>query len=51
MLYQPYAYDDLEGGSLNALHIDARALAHPERLRNTSFWHRLDADTRRQGSG
>jgi SAM-dependent methyltransferase len=49
VVHRPYAYADVEDGSLNALHIDARALADPKRLRNTSFWHRLDEDTRRRG--
>jgi ubiquinone/menaquinone biosynthesis C-methylase UbiE len=49
LLYQSYTYSDILDGSLNALHIDGAALADPARLRNTSFWHRLDEATRRRG--
>jgi hypothetical protein len=36
-------------GSLNALHTDAMHLAGPAYLRNTSFWHGLDGETRSRG--
>jgi SAM-dependent methyltransferase len=44
-----YVYTDTVDGSLNALHINANYLAGPAYLRNTSFWHRLDEDVRRDG--
>jgi SAM-dependent methyltransferase len=44
-----YVYTDTVDGSLNALHISANYLAGPAYLRNTSFWHRLDEDSRRVG--
>jgi SAM-dependent methyltransferase len=44
-----YVYTDTVDGSLNALHISANYLAGPAYLRNTSFWHRLDEETRRTG--
>lgn len=47
--HEPYVYTDTVDGSLNALHINANYLAGPAYLRNTSFWHRLDEDTRRKG--
>jgi hypothetical protein len=42
-------YTDTVDGSLNALHTDPLRLAGPAYLRNTSFWHRLDEDTRDAG--
>jgi ubiquinone/menaquinone biosynthesis C-methylase UbiE len=47
--YEKYVYTDTVDGSLNALHINANYLAGPAYLRNTSFWHRLDEETRRKG--
>lgn len=47
--HQPFVYTDTVDGSLNALHTDAMRLAGPAYLRNTSFWHRLDEETRRRG--
>jgi SAM-dependent methyltransferase len=47
--HEPYVYADTVDGSLNALHISPNYLAGPAYLRNTSFWHRLDEDTRRRG--
>ncbi len=44
-----FVYDDAVAGSLVAMHTDARLLADPERLRNTSFWHRLPEDIRTRG--
>jgi len=44
-----YVYTDTVDGSLNALHINANYLAGPAYLRNTSFWYRLDEETRRKG--
>lgn len=46
---EPYVYTDTVDGSLNALHTDPLRLAGPAYLRNTSFWHRLDEQTRRRG--
>lgn len=46
---EPYVYTDTADGSLNALHTNAMHLAGPAYLRNTSFWHRLDEETRRTG--
>jgi ubiquinone/menaquinone biosynthesis C-methylase UbiE len=46
---EPYVYTDTVDGSLNALHTNALHLAGPAYLRNTSFWHRLDEETRRKG--
>lgn len=42
-------FRDATDGSLAALHTDPRGLADPARLRNTSFWHRIDQATRREG--
>ena len=47
--YEPFVYTDTVDGSLNALHTNALHLAGPAYLRNTSFWHELDDDTRRRG--
>ncbi len=47
--HQPFVYTDTVDGSLNALHTDALRLAGPAYLRNTSFWHRIDQETRRKG--
>jgi SAM-dependent methyltransferase len=47
--HEPYVYTDTVDGSLNALHISPNHLAGPAYLRNTSFWHRLDEETRRRG--
>jgi ubiquinone/menaquinone biosynthesis C-methylase UbiE len=44
-----YFYTDTVDGSLNALHTNALHLAGPAYLRNTSFWHALDEETRRKG--
>ena len=42
-----YVYTDTDDGSLNALHTDARKLADPQVLRNTSLWHRTPPEARR----
>jgi SAM-dependent methyltransferase len=47
--HEPYRYTDLVDGSTNALHISPEALVDPDHLRNNSFWHRIDEDTRRRG--
>jgi SAM-dependent methyltransferase len=47
--HEPFVYTDTVDGSLNALHTDAMRLAGPAYLRNTSFWHRIDEETRRTG--
>jgi SAM-dependent methyltransferase len=44
-----FVYGEAVGGSLVAMHTDARLLADPGRLRNTSFWHRLPQDVRAEG--
>jgi SAM-dependent methyltransferase len=46
---EAFVYTDSVDGSLNALHTDAMHLAGPAYLRNTSFWHGLDAETRSRG--
>ncbi|HEX2267492.1 MAG TPA: hypothetical protein VHI97_04725, partial [Actinomycetota bacterium] len=45
----PFVYTDTVDGSLNALHTNALHLAGPAYLRNTSFWHELDDETRQRG--
>ena len=47
--HDAYVYTDTVDGSLNALHTNALHLAGPAYLRNTSFWHALDEETRRKG--
>jgi SAM-dependent methyltransferase len=47
--HEPFVYTDTVDGSLNALHTNALHLAGPAYLRNTSFWHELDDETRRKG--
>jgi SAM-dependent methyltransferase len=47
--HEPFVYTDTVDGSLNALHTDALRLAGPAYLRNTSFWHRIDEETRSKG--
>jgi demethylmenaquinone methyltransferase/2-methoxy-6-polyprenyl-1,4-benzoquinol methylase len=47
--HEAYVYTDTVDGSLNALHTNALHLAGPAYLRNTSFWHALDEETRRKG--
>ena len=42
-------YEDPEDGTLHALLVDARALADPARLRNTSFFQRLSPEVQRAG--
>ena len=46
---ETFVYTDTVDGSLSALHTNALHLAGPAYLRNTSFWHRLDEETRRKG--
>jgi SAM-dependent methyltransferase len=46
---ETFVYRDAVGGSLVAMHTDAALLADPDRLRNTSFFYRLDGDVRRAG--
>jgi ubiquinone/menaquinone biosynthesis C-methylase UbiE len=46
---ETFVYTDAEGGSLVAMHTDPRLLADPDRLRNTSFWHRLPEHVRHEG--
>lgn len=43
------AYHGMEDGSLSALQTDARLIADERNLRNTSYWQRMDEDTRRRG--
>ena len=47
--HEPFVYTDTVDGSLNALHTNALHLAGPAYLRNTSFWHELEDETRRKG--
>jgi SAM-dependent methyltransferase len=47
--HQSYVFTDTVDGSLNALHTDPLRLAGPAYLRNTSFWHRIDEETRQKG--
>jgi SAM-dependent methyltransferase len=47
--HEPFVYTDTVDGSLNALHTNALHLAGPAYLRNTSFWHGLDEETRQKG--
>ncbi|MDP8956422.1 MAG: methyltransferase domain-containing protein [Actinomycetota bacterium] len=47
--HEPFVYTDTVDGSLSALHTNALHLAGPAYLRNTSFWHEVDAETRRKG--
>jgi SAM-dependent methyltransferase len=47
--HEGYVYTDSVDGSLNSLHTDPLRLAGPAYLRNTSFWQRLDEQTRRKG--
>ncbi len=47
--YEPFVYTDTVDGSLNALHTNALHLAGPAYLRNTSFWHELDDESRQKG--
>jgi ubiquinone/menaquinone biosynthesis C-methylase UbiE len=44
-----FVYEDLSDGTVHALQIDPEATADPERLRNTSFFQKLD--TRVQEAG
>jgi ubiquinone/menaquinone biosynthesis C-methylase UbiE len=46
---ETYVYTDTVDGSLNALHSNAMHLAGRAYLRNTSFWHGLDEQTRTAG--
>jgi ubiquinone/menaquinone biosynthesis C-methylase UbiE len=46
---ETFIYVDTADGSLVALHTDPYRLAGPAYLRNTSFWHRIDEETRRAG--
>jgi ubiquinone/menaquinone biosynthesis C-methylase UbiE len=43
---ETFVYADAVGGSLVAMHTDPGLLADPDRLRNTSFWHRYDSEVR-----
>jgi SAM-dependent methyltransferase len=47
--HERLVYTDSVDGSLYALHTSAMHLAGPAYLRNTSFWSKLDQDTRRSG--
>jgi SAM-dependent methyltransferase len=49
--WTPYVYEGLEDGSLAALHSDPALLASEQHLANTSFFHRLEDDIRREGLG
>ena len=44
-----FVYEDLSDGTVHALQNDAEALPDPDRLRNTSFFKRLDPETQRAG--
>ena len=46
---EAYVYLDTADANLHALHTDHLRLAGPAYLRNTSFFHRLSAETRREG--
>jgi ubiquinone/menaquinone biosynthesis C-methylase UbiE len=46
---QRLAYRGAEDGSLSALQTDAALVADERRLRNTSYWQRMDEDSRRRG--
>jgi hypothetical protein len=46
---ETFVYRDAVGGSLVSMHTDPTLLADPDRLRNTSFFHRLDPGVRRVG--
>jgi ubiquinone/menaquinone biosynthesis C-methylase UbiE len=43
------AYRGVEDGSFSALQTDPALIADEARLRNTSYWHRMDETTRRAG--
>jgi len=43
------AYHGVEDGSLSALQTDPELIADERNLRNTSYWHRMDEATRREG--
>jgi len=43
------AYHGMEDGSLSALQTDAHLVADERNLRNTSYWQRMDEDSRRAG--
>ena len=47
--HEKLVYLDSVDGSLESLHTNALHLAGPAYLRNTSFWHSLDTETRRRG--
>ncbi|TMK86901.1 MAG: class I SAM-dependent methyltransferase [Actinobacteria bacterium] len=49
VVHEPFVYTDGVDGSLPALHTDRFHLAGSAYLRNTSFWHHLDEETRRKG--
>jgi len=49
VVHERIVYTDSVDGSLSALHTSAMHLAGPAYLRNTSFWHGLDEETRRRG--
>ena len=49
VVHERIVYTDSVDGSLSALHTDPMHLAGPGYLRNTSFWHGLDDETRRRG--
>ena len=44
-----FVYEDLSDGTVHALQNDANALADPERLRNTSFFRKLDPSVQEAG--
>jgi ubiquinone/menaquinone biosynthesis C-methylase UbiE len=44
-----FVYEDLSDGTVHALQNDASALADPERLRNTSFFAKLDPSVQEAG--
>ena len=47
--HERLVYSDTADGSLYALHTNALHLAGRAYLRNTTFWHQLDEETRRRG--
>lgn len=47
--HERFVYEDLSDGTVHALQNDAEALADPERLRNTSFFRKLDPAVQEAG--
>jgi ubiquinone/menaquinone biosynthesis C-methylase UbiE len=47
--HERFVYEDVSDGTVHALQNDANALADPERLRNTSFFRKLDPSVQEAG--